>query len=409
MVSITPDRMPYMRRETLEWMRECGTAFYKEQYRLSNSAATAAIGNSLSPDNLVSLECERLTRGGMYYVDKDMCRLIEHAAPTMPEFAPSPFDLPSPFGFLWWDGKVIQRPYADIATLTYIFERIHTFEDIQKTTLRPVINLITTLITEYGMTRNEAIRECASIAKQIGQTPGNRIQTRCSMSDLKASGSTEMLSYIGGEPSPIRAVTWGPYGVDQDSQSLPGVQRVDGTVAAAVWVSFWTQPAHTDRFWPSFKNRPTILVENEVLYPWYMNSEDNNVLVSKDIGNVFSWFHALLATFVLSKQENLADTERRMVDRAERKRTARQISILAPDSILITRLRQSHKGSGTKSGERTIGKDHRFMVDGHWRKVWCGSHADPQRPRVQRPQWILPYVKGADGAPLVLRDRVVKL
>ena len=409
MVSITPDRMPYVRRETLEWMREHGDVFYSEQYKLSSSAAIAIVGNSLSSGSLLKLECERLVRGSMYYVDNDMCELIRHAAPEMPEFAPSPFDLPSPFGFLWWQSPVIDRPRPDMTTLIYILERICMLEDVKNTTMRPVTQLVAMLMARYDMTKDEAIKECSIIAQQAGCPNRERIQTRCSMEELASVEAIEILSYIGGEPTPVQAVTWGPYGVDENGNNNQGTQRIDGVVASAVWLSFWTEPVFTDKFWPSMRKKPPILVENEILYPWYMRNDDSDLLVSKSMDSVYSWFHALLATIVLSKQENLAASTQQRADRAERKRTARTISSHASDSVLVTRLRPSNSASGHRSGDRMIGKDHRFVVSGHWREVWHGSHTDPARPRVQRPQWILPFVKGADGAPLVMRDRVVKM
>lgn len=408
MASITPDRMPYVRRETIGWLQEYGRVFYEEQYQLSDSAAIAALDNKLSPDKLIRLECERLLRGSMYHVDKDLCELVKHAAPEMPEFAPTPYDLPSPFGFLWWDGDVVERPHANLETIIYILDRICAFEDVRKTAMLPVVDMIDMLQVSYFMTRDEAIAECARIAMQAGRDPGARIQTRCSVQDLTQTGALKMLSYIGGRPSSIRAVTWGPYGVEENGEQHPGAQRIDGVIAGAVWVSFWAEPTCTENFWPSLAKKPSILVENEILYPWYMHNDEFELLVSKDVGSIYSWFHVLLATIRLSKQTNLATITPQRADRAERKRI-RRISDKASDSVFVTRLRPSHSGSGSPSGDRKIGKDHRFMVGGHWRNVWCGSHTDPARPRVQRPQWILPFVKGADGAPLVIRDRVIKL
>lgn len=398
--------MPYVRRELFEWMRQYGDVFYDEQYQLSDSAASAIIGKSLKPEVLLRCECERLIRGSMYYVDTELCELVRHAAPSMPEFSPNPYDLPSPFGFMWWNAPVILRPDVEVETLTHSIRRICNIEDVGRTTMKQLADLIATIMIKYEMSQDEAVRECAIIAKQVG-VKSNTIETRCSMEDLAASGAVEMLEYIGGPPTPVRAATWGPYGVDELKQSSPNARIVDGVVAGSVWVSFWTDPIQSDKFWPSFTSKPPLMIENEILYPWYV--DDDSFTVVKDIESVYSWFHALLATLQLSKQANLTESTTQRVDRAERKRAARVLSSRATDSVLVTRLRQSHSGSGARNGERKIGRDHRFPVEGHWRNVWQGSHTDPCRPRVQRPQWILPYVKGADGAPLVIRDRVVKM
>jgi len=398
--------MPYVRRELFEWMRQYGDVFYDEQYQLSDSAASAIIGRSLKPEVLLRCECERLIRGSMYYVDTELCELVRHAAPSMPEFSPNPYDLPSPFGFMWWNSPVIIRPNVEVETLTHAIRRICNIEDVGRTTMKQLADLIATIMIKYEMSQDEAVRECAIIAKQVG-VKSNTIETRCSMEDLAASGAVEMLEYIGGPPTPVRAATWGPYGVEELKQSSPNARIVDGVVAGSVWVSFWTDPIQSDKFWPSFASKPPLMIENEILYPWYV--DDYSFTVVKDIESVYSWFHALLATLQLSKQANLTESTTQRVDRAERKRAARVLSSRATDSVLVTRLRQSHSGSGARNGERKIGRDHRFPVEGHWRNVWQGSHTDPCRPRVQRPQWILPYVKGADGAPLVIRDRVVKM
>lgn len=56
-------------------------------------------------------------------------------------------------------------------------------------------------------------------------------------------------------------------------------------------------------------------------------------------------------------------------------------------------------------GDRTWSLDHRVLVQGHWRWQWYGSGEDRWGDYI----YIHPYVKGPDGAPLVMTDTVIGL
>lgn len=46
---------------------------------------------------------------------------------------------------------------------------------------------------------------------------------------------------------------------------------------------------------------------------------------------------------------------------------------------------------------------HRFIVSGHWRNQWLPSVG------LHRQQWIAPFVKGPDEAPLIVKKRLYQL
>lgn len=64
--------------------------------------------------------------------------------------------------------------------------------------------------------------------------------------------------------------------------------------------------------------------------------------------------------------------------------------------VIQLRRRETHNtGSGAPLSVR-------FVVRGHWRRVWCG----PAEARYQRAIWIHPHLKGPEGAPLIHREKI---
>lgn len=93
----------------------------------------------------------------------------------------------------------------------------------------------------------------------------------------------------------------------------------------------------------------------------------------------------------LLRQRGVVDTMIVAPDRATRRRAARE-GREAPEVRVLT-LHGVSSGGGGGSGDREY--RHRWMVRGHWRQQWY--------PSIQqhRPMWIIPHVKGPDGAPLL--------
>jgi len=67
------------------------------------------------------------------------------------------------------------------------------------------------------------------------------------------------------------------------------------------------------------------------------------------------------------------------------------------NSVHVVHLRKAdHKSTPPAGG--TIEYSHRFMVKGHWRNQWYPSI------QAHRPRYIMPFIKGPDDKPLVIRD-----
>jgi len=108
-----------------------------------------------------------------------------------------------------------------------------------------------------------------------------------------------------------------------------------------------------------------------------------------DIGPV------LLATWTIM-QQTLAALEPSAADRAERRRCAR--AGVPSDLVIVQLRRRQHRDA--PEGEQGVEWSHRWVVDGHWRNQWLPSRA------CHRLQWIAAHLKGPEGKPLLLKERV---
>jgi hypothetical protein len=99
----------------------------------------------------------------------------------------------------------------------------------------------------------------------------------------------------------------------------------------------------------------------------------------------------------LLMQQKITVTEDVDLDRPARRRLQRQ-DMPVSGVKLVTLRRQSHKHpEGAPSGREYR---HQWIVDSHWRQQWYPSRG------VHRPILIMPYVKGPEGAPLIIKDKV---
>lgn len=109
----------------------------------------------------------------------------------------------------------------------------------------------------------------------------------------------------------------------------------------------------------------------------------------------------LAALWLLSAQEGVSAISSERPDRAAARRAARRSEVV-PDAMKVVRLRRPAR-SDNEGGSSDPNWSHRWVVSGHWRNQWfpsLGTHL---------PKWIAPYVKGPDGAPLVVKETVKAL
>jgi hypothetical protein len=110
----------------------------------------------------------------------------------------------------------------------------------------------------------------------------------------------------------------------------------------------------------------------------------------------------LIMAFWLLSQQRIAQAQTRQVTRSARRRAERAKFELPEDGIRVVTLRRLVSEPAAAALPVDVDWSHRWIVGGHWRQHWYPSLDD------HRPLWIAPYVKGPDGAPLVVKDRVYR-
>lgn len=95
-------------------------------------------------------------------------------------------------------------------------------------------------------------------------------------------------------------------------------------------------------------------------------------------------------------EEKLVCVSNEKPERYVRRRLAREGSGLADREVKYVSLRRVEYKRG--EGEREVDWSCRWLVDGHWRNQWHPSK------KMHRQRFILPYVKGPEDKPLVLKD-----
>ena len=327
----TAVEVPAMRRELAEWFgSDNGPRFYLQAIVAGQQPIRPAGPPPVVAAQLAAGEHTRLRDGDLWYIDQDMCALVQAAYPTMPEFAPRPQDLPSPSGFV---------VFAD----------------------------------------------------PIGAYDKNT--TRTGFSDA-LTASTPGADRLWDGQIQIVAASWGPY-------------NVPGWKAGGVWMSFYSASGlssldghvNADVLRRAMSGMPPLTLDNEFVVAWRPDGEppDRYMLLADAQGTTMAWARMLLAAFQLAAQEGLATTDRERAPRPERRRTER--AGLPERDVRVVRLRRGTGSGGSGDG---AGREyrHRWAVRGHWRNQWYATIQD------HRPKWIMPHVKGPDGAPLIGGEKV---
>jgi hypothetical protein len=200
-------------------------------------------------------------------------------------------------------------------------------------------------------------------------------------------------------PVEIGAVSWGP---------LPGLYHDTKTPAGGVWMTFYAYSRLDDAIVDPETLRmakagmPPMLIDNEAVVPWCPPGADParyTLPAAGDTNTTWGWASLVFAAFRLATQAGLADTREERTARPERRRTQR--AGLPERDVHTVRLRHSDRDGS--HGQAGGGREyrHRWVVRGHWRNQPWG----PGRS-LRRPVWVLPHVKGPDGAPLLGAERV---
>lgn len=107
------------------------------------------------------------------------------------------------------------------------------------------------------------------------------------------------------------------------------------------------------------------------------------------------WGYVIRCCWLLMQQRIATITDHRP-DRASTRRLVRQGR--EPQRVRVISLRHPEAHGVPAEGGRTY--HHRWVVRGHWRRQWYSSQER------HMPIWISPFIKGAEGAPLLGGEKV---
>lgn len=100
----------------------------------------------------------------------------------------------------------------------------------------------------------------------------------------------------------------------------------------------------------------------------------------------------IAAAFALCSQRILTTPQ----ERAERPIRKRATAHLGYEPLVrVVKLRRASTGERDHDGEKAYELTCQFVVRGHWKLAPCGPHHSERRP-----VFVLPYVKGPEGAPI---------
>jgi hypothetical protein len=187
-----------------------------------------------------------------------------------------------------------------------------------------------------------------------------------------------------GVDIPVEAVSWGPQ---------------DGGLGVGLWMSRALLAERIAHFatLPEDSVPPLLPVGFHVL-PVGVEPESFAALGDGPI----PIFQALAASWLLMQQPTLVDRRLERPDKATARACGRLGRPVLPVSVIDLRrayVPDTREDTGQEVGGRHY--RHRWVVQGHWRDQPHG----PERS-LRRKQWIPAHIKGPDGAPLLMTERV---
>lgn len=216
----------------------------------------------------------------------------------------------------------------------------------------------------------------------------------------RVSENVRKLNEAGAQ---IMAVTWRPH-----QQPQRGFEWPHG----GVWFTWYAIPASkalAAQEGPDaamWKQRSSwipadLLPENESALAWFRPDTGMDEEAYKAVYTASnSHTKVLLAAFQLARQANVAEVATEHVaSRPVPKSKARRGQTAPPGGdIKVVRLRAAIAAKRDSQAPEDEGArrvyQHRWVVRGFWRNTWY------PKSKLNRPQWIAPYVKGPKGAPL---------
>jgi hypothetical protein len=326
-----------LRRELADWYGgPQGRQMYYNAIVMGHQALRPAGTPERAAAELAATETRRLREANLWYVDQDLCALLNAAHPSMPPFAPRPQDLPAQVGFVVFAEPIAIYP-ASVAHSTDLTDAMaDTFPD-----------------------GGDSFR---------------------AISDKLAQDHPEII-----------AVSWGP--VDNPHWSAGGLWMSFYAASQDIG-EILTDPAEARR---ARAMLPPLTVDNEAALAWRPDGtpvDGYQLSVNMHTSGTIGWARLVFAAFQLAAQANLADTDPLATPRPERRRTDR--AGLPPRDVRIIRLRRGIAQAAGDTSEPGTGRDwrHRWIVRGHWRNQWYPSphrpparldRTPPQRPHRRTP------------------------
>ncbi|BEL04987.1 hypothetical protein Q0Z83_031780 [Actinoplanes sichuanensis] len=314
----TAGDVPGLRRDLADWYGGTqGTQFYYNAILMGQQQLKPPGPPERVAPALAAAETARLRDGDLWYVDEDLCALLNAAHPSMPAFAPRPTDLPSKTGF-----AVFAEPIAAY--------------DAQEARRDDIVDALADM---HG----------GDEFRRIGQAAYE-------------------------DQARIVAVSWGP--VDNPHWKAGGLWMSFYAVTDKTTDDLLAgHPAAAAR---ARAMLPPLPVDNEAAIAWRPDGappEEYMLTGADDQHGTLAWTRLVFATFQLAAQANLAETEDQTTPRPERRRTER--AGLPPRDVRVIRLRRT-VAAARDAEQAGAGRDwqHRWIVRGHWRNQWYPSLGD---------------------------------
>lgn len=152
------------------------------------------------------------------------------------------------------------------------------------------------------------------------------------------------------------------------------------------------------------------LAEGQRVGPAMRIPEDEKiaeVLADGDTPTAYSNPSRILQALWMLLGQTITLSEDAHIDRARRKRTGR---MGIPARVTVIQLRRTE--GRRNDGESLVEWSHRWGVRGHWAWRHCGAdhpYAQVVDGKIMCRVWIAPYIKGPEGKPLVITDKVYAL
>lgn len=372
-----PADAPRLRREMVEWTRDYAvwwTEYMLGQRRqaLYPDAPTARHAAEV----LAAEETARLTGAEVFYADAEVAALVQRIAPSMPLFAPRPWDFPAPTGFILFGEPLAARPIDDM-------ERAHA--------------------DRMGIDADLLQLDAEVVAASWGPwEPGGRYPGWATALPTQAEfwrhgGGMWISFYADRHPLSHERATARRAEIHDQLRRTGRTARGLEVIADADALVQLEQLAATDS--PLHPENETAFALRPEELPPGATEEDYGIA---DIeGTISPWARALLATFLLMRQDGVGQATTERVARPERKRHTRA---KLPDTgdIHVIRLHRRTPTPATPGAATPTGRhlSVRFPVGPFWRNQYYPS------TKTHRPKLIAQYLKGPADAPLVGADRV---